>query len=169
MGSISEYSIPFEGLKIGRHAFELKVTSAFFEELTYSIIKGADITVNFTLDKKETMMIGNFEMKGTVQKACDRCNDLMEIPIMVSHQVFYKFGGEVSEDENLISVENSDFSIDISSTIYELLTVALPSRSVHEENQCNPDMLDLLDEYVSFDEKDKEDTDPRWDVLKKIK
>lgn len=169
MGSSSEYSIPFEGLKIGKYTYEYQITSAFFEELTYSIIQGGDIKVNFILNKKETMMIGKFEMEGFVQKPCDRCNDLMDIPIHVSHEVYYKFNGESSDDENLILIPSSDFSIDIASTIYELLTVALPSRTVHEENQCNPEMLDLLDEYVSFDEDEDKNTDPRWDALKDIK
>jgi len=114
-------------------------------------------------------------MSGTVQKSCDRCTDIMDIPLEVSHQIIYKFGEDESEDENLIVLPVSAFTIDIASTIYELLTVALPPRTIHEEDECNEEMLDLIDKYVDSSESyedesddDEEDTDPRWDALKNL-
>lgn len=175
MASNKEFIIPFEGLKNGKHSFEFNITSAFFEELAYSIIQGGDVKVDFLLNKKDTMLIGDFEMSGTVQKSCDRCTDLMDIPVEVSHRVIYKFGEEESADENLIVLPISAFTIDIASTLYELLTVALPSRTVHKEDECNEEMLDLIDKYVDSSEPDEDDsdddeddTDPRWDALKNL-
>lgn len=173
MSSNREFTIPFEGLKNGKHSFEYQITDAFFEELTYSIVQGGDVKIDFTLNKKDTMMIGEFEMSGTIRKSCDRCTGLMDIPIELSHQVIYKFNTEESKDENLIPVPSSAFEIDISFTIYELLTVALPSRTVHEEDECSEEMLDLLDQYVDSSENKNEDSseeniDPRWEALKKL-
>lgn len=172
MISKDEYIIPFEGLKPGVYIYEYHVEDAFFEEFEYSIISGGDINVVFTLEKKETMMLGQFSMSGTIQLPCDRCMDLMDIPISVSDKVVFKFSDEENEDENLIHIASSAFSIDISPIIYELLTVALPSRAVHDEDECNEEMLDLLDQYESYsnDEEDsEEDNDPRWNDLKKLK
>ena len=175
MASKKEFIIPFEGLKNGKHSFEFEITTVFFEELAYSIIQGGDVKVSFHLNKKDTMLIGDFEMLGTVQKNCDRCTNLMDIQVEVSHQVIYKFGEEESEDENLIVLPISAFTIDIASTLYELLTVAMPSRTVHEEDECNEEMLDLIDKYVDSSEPDddddsdeEDDTDPRWDALKDL-
>ncbi len=173
MSSKDEFIIPFEGLKIGKHKFKFHIKDAFFEGLTYSIIQGGDIKVDFVLDKKETMMVAHFEMEGTVQKSCDRCNELMDNHIAVSHQIIYKFGEEESEDENLIVLPLSAFEIDLSSNIYELLTVALPSRTIHDEDECNEEMLSLLNKYVdsSIEHTDiqEEEIDPRWNQLKKLK
>lgn len=173
MDSNKAFIIPFEGLKNGKHSFEFNITTAFFDELEYSIIRGGDVKVGFTLNKKDTMMIGDFEMSGTIQKACDRCNELMEIPVDFSHQVIYKFGEEESGDENLIILPQSAFTIDVSDTMYELLTVSLPSRTVHEEEECNSEMLDLIDQYEDSSENDggtdtDEGIDPRWEALKKL-
>ncbi|HLV42497.1 MAG TPA: DUF177 domain-containing protein [Brumimicrobium sp.] len=172
MSSNNDFIIPFEGLKNGKHSFEFNITAAFFEELTYSIIQGGDIKVDFQLNKKDTMMIGDIEMSGTIQKPCDRCTDLMDIHVDISHQIIFKFGEDESEDENLIVLPISAFSIDLSSTLYELLTVALPSRTVHKEDECNEEMLDLIDKYVDSSEQeedsDEDDIDPRWDVLKNL-
>ncbi|RYM34185.1 DUF177 domain-containing protein [Brumimicrobium glaciale] len=174
MASNKEFIIPFEGLKNGKHSFEFEITTAFFEELAYSIILGGDVKVDFQLNKKDTMLIGDFEMSGTIQKSCDRCTDLMDVPVEVSHQIIYKFGEEESVDENLIVLPISAFTIDLASTLYELLTVALPSRTVHEEDDCNEEMLDLIDKYVDSSEPDEDDsdeeddTDPRWDALRNL-
>ncbi len=174
MASSKEFIIPFEGLKNGKHLFEFEITTAFFEELAYSIIQGGDVKVKFYLNKKDSMLIGDFEMSGTVQKTCDRCTELMDVPVEVSHKIIYKFGEEESVDENLIVLPESAFTIDVASTIYELLTVALPSRTVHEEDECNEEMLDLIDKYVDSSEQDEDDsdeeddTDPRWDALRNL-
>src|SRR5690554_5796897 len=112
-------------------------------------------------------------MSGTIQKPCDRCTDLMDIPVDITHQIICKFGEEESEDENLIVLPPSAFTIDVASDLYELLTVALPSRTVHKEDECNEEMLDLIDQYVDSSENeeedsDEEDIDPRWNELKNL-
>lgn len=171
MSSNREFDIPFEGLKNGKHDFSFEITDAFFEELDYSIIKGANVHVDFLLEKKETMMIGSFEMEGVVEKPCDRCTEIMEVPLTVSHQMYYKFGEEDSGDENLIVLPKSAFSFSIAPTIYELLTVALPSRTIHKEGECNEEMLHLIEEYEGSSEEieSDEDVDPRWNKLKNLK
>ena len=49
--------------------------------------------------------------------------------------------------------------------------LALPSRSVHPEDGCDPKMLDLLDEHALWEPEESEEapSDPRWDALKKLK
>ena len=71
--------------------------------------------------------------------------------------------------------------IDIGGQLLEFVTVSLPARVLHEnEDNCNEEMIDLLDDYVingdDFDEKESsvysennETMDPRWDALKGLK
>jgi hypothetical protein len=54
----NEFIIPFVGLKQGKHVFEFDITDAFFETFEYSIIQKGKVHIEFTLDKKETMIIG---------------------------------------------------------------------------------------------------------------
>ena len=60
------------------------------------------------------------------------------------------------------------------------MSVSLPARSVHPENECNQEMVEYLNEYVvNSDEEDNieindetfedEPIDPRWQALKKLK
>jgi uncharacterized metal-binding protein YceD (DUF177 family) len=178
MGSNSEFDIPFEGLKLGKHSFDLEMTEAFFTDLADSMIERGNVRVSFVLDKRETMMVGDFEMEGCVVAACDRCTDLMEVPVRTSAQIVFKFGDEPSEDENLVVIESHEFNLKLAPLCYELLVVSLPARIVHPEGECNEEMLALINQYSGYeyiqDEVDNEEltdeeVDPRWEALKNFK
>lgn len=177
-----EYVIPFTGLKLGKHNFEFDLLDKFFESFEYSIVEGGKVHVNFELEKKETMMIGSFDLNGTVRTNCDRCNDPCDVNIEGSYRLYYKFDNEPSDDETLVVIYPDEVEIDISDQLLEFVTVSLPLRVLHEtEEECNQEMIDLLEDYVingeDIDEDDEieeddetdENTDPRWDALKGLK
>lgn len=173
--------IPFTGLKLGKHKFEFDLLDEFFESFEYSIVSRGKVHVEFELEKKETMMIGSFDLKGTVSATCDRCNDPCDVNIEGSYKIYYKFDNEPSDDETLVVIYPDEVEIDISDQLLEFVTVSLPLRVLHEtEDQCNQEMIDLLEDYVingedvdedEFEEDDTDDeiTDPRWDALKGLK
>jgi uncharacterized metal-binding protein YceD (DUF177 family) len=79
-------------------------------------------------------------------------------------------GDEESEDENLIVIPRESYEIEVQQSIYEMIMLALPARSAHKKNECNEEMVQLLEKYMSQQEsKDKEDNiDPRWAALKNL-
>lgn len=163
--------VPFVGLKLGIHHFDFELTDTFFESFEYSIVEKGQVKVGFDLEKKETMMVGEFTIEGQVDTACDRCNEPLSVPIDGEFKTVFKFDDQPSNDESLIIVYPEDFELDLRDHLLELVSVCLPSRSIHPEGECNEDMLDLIDEYTgAFEEEEEtEETDPRWDSLKKLK
>ena len=190
MKSKRDYIILFVGLKVGFHEFEFEIRDAFFEELEYSIIQKGDAHVKLRLEKKETMLIGEFSVSGLVFTSCDRCNDPVEVPVNGSFRLIYKFGDEVSDDETLIVLPDEAYELDVRQNIYELITVSLPARLVHPKGECNEERLELLqkysgrseeiNDYEDWDEEEDEDweeddddddddpIDPRWSALKNL-
>jgi DUF177 domain-containing protein len=182
-----DYIIPFVGLKLGVHEFKFNITDTFFDSFEYSIIHKGNVMVVLQLDKKETMLIGNYSISGVVEIECNRCNDPMNADIEGEYQLVYKFDTVPSDDESLIIVYPEEFEINVAENILELITVSLPKRSVHNEGECNEDMISLLDEYVMVSdeeaitsedepqseknkgEDDDDDIDPRWSALKDLK
>lgn len=170
-----DYIIPFVGLKIGFHDFSFEVRDSFFEALDYSIIEKGSLSVTLRLEKKETMLIGDFFVKGHVEAICDRCSDKVDVPTKGGYRLIFKFGNENSEDEALIVLPPDSYELDISQNLYELITVSLPTRLVHKAGECNDEMIALLKKYSgaqgpSKDNGDglKDDVDPRWSALKKL-
>jgi uncharacterized metal-binding protein YceD (DUF177 family) len=55
--------------------------------------------------------------------------------------------------------------------IYEMMVLALPSKRVHpgiEDGSLDSDILKKLEELSPERKKKNENTDPRWDDLKKL-
>jgi uncharacterized protein len=160
------FVIPFVGLKLGFHEFDFEIHDAFFEEKEYSIIHSGNVNVHLVLEKKETMMIAEFELTGNVSTSCDRCDDPIEVPVKGQFRLVYKFGLEQSEDEALIVLHPDAYELDVNENIYELITVSMPARSVHKQGECNEEMLSLISQYTVHQapsEDDFDDEDDDWD------
>lgn len=165
MKSNKEFIIPFIGLKVGFHDFNFEIHDAFFEEVEYSIIHKGNVTVSLTLEKKETMLIGEFQIGGTVSASCDRCNDPLDVPVKGTFRLVYKFDNETSDDESLIVLHPDAYELDVRDNIYELITVSLPARLTHPMGECNEEMIELLKKYSGQPEsvEDDFDDDDDWD------
>ena len=166
MKSKRTFVIPFVGLKLGFHEFDFEIHDAFFEEKEYSIIHSGNVNVHLVLEKKETMMIAEFQLAGSVSTSCDRCDDPIDVQVKGQFRLIYKFGLEPSEDETLIVLHPDSYELDVSENLYELITVSMPARSVHKEGQCNEEMLHLISQYTVHQapsEEDDFDDDDDWD------
>ncbi|MFI5138472.1 MAG: YceD family protein [Sphingobacteriales bacterium] len=173
MKSLKEYSIPFTGLKLGKHQFEYTINDAFFGEFDYSLVKKANLVCQVELERQETMLILNFHISGTIDANCDRCLAQYPQPVDIHEQQVAKFSEEeIGEDEEIITLTKNDHEINIAGLIYEYINVALPFITVcdneGETPYCDKEMLDNLNKLTANTEQN-ETEDPRWDALKKIK
>lgn len=173
MAKKEDYTIQFTGLAIGRNNFEYKIEDSFFEELEYSEIKRGSITTKVVVDKQQTMLVVTLAIKGFVNTECDRCGEAFDMPVEGTQQLIYKLhNADFVDEDELIYLTNSDSEIKLKHKIYEFIMLSLPAKRVHPDNAkgestCNKEALALLNKYVSA-EKEQQQTDPRWDVLKKI-
>lgn len=184
-----DYVIPFVGLKLGIHTFEFEITDGFFESVEYSVIQKGNVKVTLSFEKKETMMVGNYQIEGTVVVSCNHCNSDLEIPINADYRLVYKFDDVPSDDESLRIIFPEEFELDVKNDIMELISVSLPNRAVHPKGECNEEMVELLDEYTIYeeidvdecdieeweddeenddDQDDGDEIDPRWAALKDL-
>lgn len=172
-----KYSIPFVGLAIGKHIFDFEIEDSFFQSIEYSPVQSGKLNVELELEKKETMLIAKFSVNGVVEKECDRCNAPLEISIQNELEVIYKFGHEQSEDENLIVLSPEAYEINVKEPIYQMIIIAIPSRNIHKDGECDEEMLNLLRKYTvnkndieEFDEEsdgeDEADEESIWSILK---
>jgi len=171
--SLRNFSIPFTGLKLGKHQFEFDITDAFFDEFEYSLVKKAKLACHVELERQETMIILNFHIQGTIDASCDRCLAAYPQPVDIREQQVAKFSEEeIDDDEEIITLGKNDHEINIAGLVYEYINVALPFITVcgNEGNTpyCDKEMLDKLSKLSVNNEEDTESTDPRWDALKNI-
>jgi uncharacterized protein len=171
--TLKTYSIPFTGLKLGKHYFEYEITDAFFNEFEYSLVKKADLVCKLELEKQETMLVLNFDITGHVSANCDKCLAPYQQPMEIHEQQIARFSEEeMGEDDEIITLGKNDHEIDVAVLIYEYVNVALPFIATcgDEGNTtyCDREMLDNLNKLAANDEQ-PESADPRWEALKKLK
>lgn len=167
----SQYKIQFGGLSIGEHQFEFDITDKFFEQFNESEITKANIHVNATLIKQNSLMQILFDFEGTVGLSCDRCLIDYNQPIHGREKLVIKHGNpEESNDELLVLKEGVD-EANFSQYLFEYIMVAVPSRRVPCEDEDNDIDVECDEETLSKFNETKVDTEPNpeWDQLKNIK
>ena len=174
MRKLKEFTIPFVGLKLGKHRFEFEIDNRFFEHFDYDEFNSANVKVDLLLEKKTTMLELTFEASRTVNVHCDLTNEPYDQPIESKLFLVIKFGEEYNdENEDLLILPHGEFEVNVQQYIYELIVLAVPSKRVHPgviDGSLDSEVLRKLDE-LSPREKEitkEEDIDPRWNKLKNL-
>ena len=169
-----EFSIPFSGLKQGKHEFEYTIENKFFESFEYNEFNGADIAIAATLNKMSTVMELELHAQGTVNVNCDVSNEPYDQKINANMELAIKFGDEYNDDnDEILILPHSEHQINIAQYIYEMLVLAVPIKKIHPgvlDGTLESEALEKLEQLQPKELKieKEEDIDPRWDALKKL-
>ncbi|MFN8166206.1 MAG: DUF177 domain-containing protein [Bacteroidia bacterium] len=172
MSGSRDYIINFGSLPFGEHEFEFQVDSAFFQQFENSIVQSGEVDVLVVVEKKESMLLIDFTMEGTITVTCDRCLEELSLPIESYDEIVVKFSDENEDEnsENVIVLPVKSYEMDLSQFIYEFITLQVPMRNVHDEEEngqsCNPDVLKEMEKHIQKEEQPP--VDPRWEGLKGI-
>lgn len=173
MRKLAEYTIPFVGLKLGKHQYEYEINKAFFEHFGYDEFSQSNVKVDLLFEKKTTMMELTFSVSGTVNVNCDLTNEPYDQPVKGKLFLVIKFGEEFNdENEDLLILPHGEFEVNVQQYIYELIVLSVPLKKVHpgvEDGTLKSEVLDKLEELSLKEKQKKEDQiDPRWDKLKNL-
>ncbi|MCM4167758.1 hypothetical protein KCTC52924_01439 [Arenibacter antarcticus] len=168
-----EFSIPFSGLKQGKHEFGYTIDNTFFESFEYNEFNDAGIKIAVTLNKMSTMMELEMRARGTVNVNCDLTNEAYDQKIKADLKLVVNFGDEYNNDnDDILIIPHGEFQINIAQYIYEMLVLSVPLKKVHPgvlDGTLKSEALEKLEELQPKESKlDTEDKDPRWDALKKL-
>lgn len=167
-----EYDIPFAGLKEGKHQFQYEINNGFFEIFEYQEFNGANVQVTVAFQKKSNMLEIAFSAKGSVNVNCDLSNEPYDQSLKGKLDLVVKFG-EVFNDESdeLLILPHGEHTINVAQYIYEMIVLAVPAKRVHpgiKDGSLNSDILKKLKEFSPKETQQNNNTDPRWDTLKKL-
>ena len=142
MEQIGLYKIASKGLMVGSYDFDFKVDSALFEAYETEEIKGGDCVVRVQLNRSEAMLELNVSIEGEVICECDRCLEDCPIAIDYNGDLVVKFSEETDfYDGDVMWISPAEDMLDLTQYIYESIVLSLPYSRVHEDGECNPEML----------------------------
>ena len=175
MKLLKEFTIPFVGLKIGKHDFEYKVEQAFFEHFEYEEFNNVNIKVDVELVKKATLLELHFNVSGFVNLNCDLTNEPFNQDIENDFDLVVNFGDEYNDEHiDILIVPHGTYEVNIQQYIYELVVLSVPIKRIHpgvEDGTLDSEILDRLEELspkLNEEKETKEEIDPRWNTLKKL-
>lgn len=168
MDALKQFSIPIKGIQNGVHQFDFQLDTAFFEAFEDSIIKEGFFDVKLEVDKRPDMFVLVFSFEGTVKTACDRCLEIIDLPVEGSEQLLVKLAETPSEEAEIVYITPTLTSLNVAKYIYEFINLSLPLIKVYDcENDtprpCNDNMLDYLEP-----DDNEEKSNPIWDALKDL-
>lgn len=174
MERFRNFDIHFVGLKNGIHHIEYDIDSKFFKLFEMSPIQEGKLHVRLLFDKKDSFFMLKFQVDGTVNIPCDRCNEYFDYDLMFDFDIIVKFDemdANSKGDDEVIFIQRGESSINIAEHLYDYILINIPMQVFHPNDSegrstCNPTILNKL---IQNQEKQDESVDPRWAKLSNLK
>ncbi len=168
-----EFSIPFSGLKQGKHEFEYAINNEFFESFGYTDFNDAKLNLKVLLNKTSTMLEFELITEGIVNVDCDVSSEAYDQAIATELELVVKFGETFNnEDDEILIIPHGEHQVNIAQYVYEITVLAVPQKRIHPgvlDGSLDSAALKKLEELQPKEKKgDTNNTDPRWDALKKL-
>ncbi len=192
MGKFDQYKIPLKSLKQDTYSFEYMLDNDYFKNIDGQEVQKGNVSAVVNVKSRETDFDLTFNIHGTVKVPCDRCLDDVEVEVSHQESMHVKFGPDFSEEgENTIVVPEHEGELNVAWFLYEFIALSVPIKHIHAPGKCNKmmsgklkvhltktssdvdeedmdDDLEIDDEFIGFEDETEQNTDPRWDELKKI-
>jgi uncharacterized metal-binding protein YceD (DUF177 family) len=176
MKPLKDYTIPYVGLKIGKHHFDYQIDKKFFEHFEYDDFNDVNVKTELVFEKKTTLLELHFQVSGFVNVNCDITNEPYNQDLNGHFDLVVKFGDDYNDDfEDIVILPHGEYEINVAQYIYELIILSMPAKRIHpgvEDGTLDSDILKKLEELSPKSLSDKEETseeiDPRWNTLKKL-
>lgn len=173
-----EYEIAFVGLKPGVHVFSYEIGDRFFEVFQQQDFRNCRATVKLELDKKSSFMLLKFEIGGTLEVTCDRCNNNLPIELWDEFSITVKMVedpeqmNEQEEDPDVYYISRGESHLNVEEWIYEFINLSIPMQKTCSYEKmdgpyCNRAALEMLKKLEN--ETPEQKTNPIWKGLEKFK
>ncbi len=146
MSENKDFIIQIKGLHIGKHSYEFPIDGSFFRSFENSLILDADLQADVVLEKGSGWMNVSADITGDVTVECDRCLDDVVLPMDFNCTMAVKFAKslEDSDGDEFIIMDPADGELDLTQFLYDYVCLNLPLQKVHEEGECNREMMAKL-------------------------
>jgi len=166
--ALREFDINIVNLENRIYSYEYELTRAFFEAHPDSLIEDGKGKAYLELDKSETMLQLKFTIDLWTELTCDVSLEKFDYHIESSDRLIIKFGQEDIElSEDVLVIAQGTQAINVASIIHEFVILQIPMKKIHPDLR-DKDRPDLI--YTSkVEEENKNEVDPRWAALEKLK
>jgi len=172
----------------GKYEIDFEIGTKFFQEFEDNeLLDEGHLTVRVLMDKGPNLIEMNFLISGEVKLTCDRSLEEYFEPLNLDEKIIFKYGAVEEEiNEEVYMITRDTPKVNVAQFIYEFILLGLPAKKIHPDHRTefdeddfeaegtyayiDGDFEDDIEEESSTDQDQKEEiTDPRWELLKKLK
>jgi uncharacterized metal-binding protein YceD (DUF177 family) len=168
------FIIPLNGLTAGKNEFFLHAGKEFFDSFENEEIFDADLQIRVLVEKSGRYIGVDCDIEGEVTVECDRCLEMLDMPVDVQVRLSVKFGEEEASEigqeteREVIFVKEDEAELDMSQIIYDYACLALPMQRVHEDGECDPEAMKYYGLRAEPDGSAEEDGENPFSALKNM-
>ncbi|WP_075352333.1 YceD family protein [Algoriphagus marinus] len=173
----------------GKHEIDFEIGKEFFQHFEDNeLLDEGHLTVRVLMDKGANLIEMDFLISGEVKLICDRSLEEFFEPLDLKEKIIFKYGDEEQEiNEDVYMITRDTPKINVAQFIYEFVLLGLPAKKIHPDYRTEMDEDDYegegmyayidgdtfddeeTDEEINSEKQIEESTDPRWELLKKLK
>ncbi len=171
MKELEGFEILLKNLKNAEQSFVFFLDESFFKHFEHALIGPCDIEAMVRMCRKSDCFLLSIEHRGTVTTSCDRCAEMIDLPIEGSKSFVVKtVETPFEESDEVLYLSYEDDSFDVGPILYETVSLSLPMVNIYDctvddEAPCNEDVLKLLNQRPQSDQNDE----TVWQELKNLK
>lgn len=169
------FSVNIIGLSNKVHPFQYDFGDEFFKAYGSDLVSSGSFHADVTLNKHETFIEADFYITGKVSLICDRSLEPFDFPIDKRHKVVFKFGDHDEEiTDEIMMIHRDTATLELGQYLYEFIGLAVPLKRLHPRFQDQADDDDgsggkIIYTSGTAPSESDETSDPRWEILKKLK
>lgn len=166
------YELPLRSMPEGSVTYERALKREFFAEMECRDILDGEVTATIEVTHRGDDYRLVIKARGYVDIPCDRCLSPMRHDVDAEYRVTARYGDVADLDDSLdavLLVPDAYESLDVARLVADTVVLSIPMVHTHPDGQCDPEMMEqLLKHSGAAGDTASEDTDPRWDALKRL-
>ncbi len=165
MDKLDGYKVDLKGMTSDTVSYQWHIDDNFFSAVQGPEIQQGELDASLRVKQTSDAFELTFGFAGTVKVACDRCLELMDLPIEAEQTLKVKLGEHFEDNGDVVTVPYDDGTLNVAWNLYEFMALEIPIRHVHLSGECP---LDAEYEESASSQETEKPIDPRWNDLKKI-
>lgn len=162
------FIIDLNSVKSGTETRSCVLDDDFFRNVGSQTVRGGNVRANISISKDTKECTAVFRLEGSVKVPCDRCLELMDIPINATRTLEIKEGEAYCDEGDAITLDRRSPVLDTHWIVYEFIALEIPIAHAHAEGACDAQMMEALSQHLAGGEKAEGRANPCWDKLKDI-
>jgi len=143
------YLIPIKKFQGKQLEFFYEIGNNFYDTFIYDDIYEMNFKVHLRMTKVKNFFELNFDISGTIKTRCDRCYEIIHLPIKNFYTFFIELTDKIKENEAYeITLTPDTEEYNIKPILYDITLLSIPAKRIHDETQY-PECLNFLNKYTS--------------------